>query len=248
MRGFFIDIQGTLIDDKDFLPLPGAIDFLDALNKENIPFILLTNNTKRDSVEFINYLKSLGFNFRNYLDPLMVLDEYIKTPIAPFGNEKFLKLMQKYEIDYKNPKSVVVGLKLFSNEEFADIIELLLKDTKLIGMHKTSLYSKNNRRYPGLGAVLEMLKYATSKDYEVVGKPSSNFFNRAKEILGLDYDKITIISDDLYGDLIPAKNLGMKSVLVLSGKIKSKNEIKQNPDEIYTNLKEYLESGKWKKS
>jgi len=248
MRGFFIDIQGTLIDDKDFLPLPGAIEFLEALNKENIPFILLTNNTKRDSVEFINYLKSLGFNFRNYLDPLMVLDEYIKTPIAPFGNEKFLKLMQKYEIDYKNPKSVVVGLKLFSNEEFADIIELLLKDTKLIGMHKTSLYSKNNRRYPGLGAVLEMLKYATNKDYEVVGKPSSNFFNRAKEILGLDYDKITIISDDLYGDLIPAKNLGMKSVLVLSGKIKSKNEIKQNPDEIYTNLKEYLESGKWKKS
>jgi len=246
MRGFFIDIQGTLIDDKDFLPLPGAVEFLDALNKEKIPFILLTNNTKRDSREFINYLKNLGFNFKNYLDPLMVLNRYVKPPVAPFGNEKFLKLMEKYEIDYENPKSVVVGLKLFSNEEFADIIELLLKDTEFIGMHKTSLYSKNGRRYPGLGAVLEMLKYATNKDYTVVGKPSTNFFNRAKEILGLDYDKITIISDDLYGDLIPAKKLGMKSVLVLSGKIKSKDEIKQSPDEIYKNLKEYLESGKWK--
>jgi len=246
MRGFFIDIQGTLIDDKNFLPLPGAKEFLKALNQEKIPFILLTNNTKRDTKEFIDYLKNLGFEFENYLDPLMVLEQFIKGDIAPFGGEKFLNLMQKYKINYKNPKNVVVGLKLFSNDEFAQIIELLLNGANLIGMHKTSLYSKNNKRYPGLGAILEMLKYATNKEYEVVGKPSKNFFDKAKKILSLDYDKITIISDDLYGDLIPAKELGMKTILVLSGKIKNKNEITKKPDEIYTNLKEYLESGRWK--
>ncbi|QCI27993.1 HAD-IIA family hydrolase [Caminibacter pacificus] len=244
MRGYFIDIQGTLIDDKNFLPLPGAVEFLKYLNSKKIPFILLTNNTKRDSKEFIDYLKNLGFEFENYLDPLMVLDDYVKgKKIAPYGNEKFVELMKKYEIDYKNSDAVVLGIKLFSNEEFADIIEMLLRGSELIGMHKTSLYSKGDKRYPGLGAILEMLKYAVNKDYKVVGKPSATFFNRAKEILGFDYDKITIISDDLYGDLLPAKDLGMKSVLVLSGKIKSPEEITKKPDEIYKNLEDYLRNG-----
>ncbi len=241
MKGFFVDVQGTLIDDKDKKPLPGALEFLDYLNEKNIPFILLTNNTKYPSDEFKNYLKSLGFNFKNYLDPLMVLDEVIDGSIAPFGNENFLKIMQKYKIDYKNPKKIIVGLKIYSPDELAQIIELILNGSEYIGMHKTSLYHKHNKRYPGLGAILEMLRYATGKDYEVVGKPSIRFFNKAKNILGLDFDKITIVSDDLYGDILPAKSLGMKGVLVLSGKIKDKKEITKKPDYIFNDLKEYLE-------
>ena len=243
MQGFFIDIQGTLIDDKNHLPLPGSREFLDYLNSKNIPFILITNNTKRDSIEFQNYLKNLGFKFNNYLDPLMVLDEYVKNKkIASFGGDKFLELMQKYEIDYKNPESVVLGLKLFSNDEIAEIIELLLKGCELIGMHKTSLYHKNNKRYPGLGAILEMLKYATGREYVTVGKPSVSFFQKASEILGINFDKITIISDDLKGDLLPAKDFNMKSILVLSGKIKDKKEIIQNPDFIFKNLDDLLKN------
>jgi len=241
MRGYFIDIQGTLIDDKDFLPLPGAIEFTKYLKQNNIPFILLTNNTKRESKEFINYLKDLGFEFDNYLDPLMVLDEVIEGKIAPYGNEKFVNILSKnYEIDYKNPKNVVLGIKLYSNDEFAKIIESLLRGANLIGMHKTSLYNKGDKRYPGLGAILEMLKYATGKDYEIVGKPSIRFFKKASEVLGLNFDKITIISDDLYGDILPAMDLGIKGVLVLSGKIKNEKEISKKPDEIYTNIGECL--------
>ena len=149
--------------------------------------------------------------------------------------------MQKYDIDYKNPDSIVLGLKLFSNDEIAEIIELLLKGSELIGMHKTSLYHKDNKRYPGLGAILEMLKYATNKEYKVIGKPSENFFKRACEILNVNFSEVTIISDDLKGDLLPASKLGMNSVLVLSGKIKSKSEVNEIVDEIYNNVREYLE-------
>ena len=243
MKGFFIDIQGTLIDDKNFLPLPGSIEFLDFLNKKNIPFILVTNNTKRDSLEFINYLKNLGFNFENYIDPLMILDKYIKNQkVAVYGNKKFIKIIKnKYEVDYKRPDIVLLGIKLYSNEEISEIIEFLLSGAKLIGMHKTSLYAYNNKRYPGLGAVLEMLKYATNKDYITVGKPNKEFFDQAKTKLNLNYDKITFISDDLIGDLLPAKNLGIKTILVLTGKIKNVREISQKPDKIYNNLKELME-------
>jgi len=241
MRGYFIDVQGTLIDDKEFKPLPGALEFVHFLNKKKVPFILLTNNTKKPSEEFKNYLKKLGFEFENYLDPLMVLDEVIQTPVAAYGNDKFVEIIKnKYKTDYENPTNIVLGIKLYSNDELADIIEKILNGSKLIGMHKTSLYHKNNKRYPGLGAVLEMLKYATHKDYEVVGKPSIKFFQRASDILGVNFDKITIISDDLYGDLVPAMELGMEGVLVLSGKIKSEKEITKKPHKIFKNIGEYL--------
>jgi NagD protein len=250
MRGFFIDVQGTLIDDKNFLPLPGSIDFLNFLNEKKIPFILITNNTKRQSEEFRTYLKSLGFDFQNYIDPLMVLDNVLKDKsIVPYGNEKFVNILsKKYKTDIHSPESVVLGIKVFSSEEFSEITEYLLNGAELVGMHKTSLYVKDDKRYPGLGAILEMFKYATDREYVTVGKPSKSFFERAKNVLGLNYDKITIISDDLKGDLLPAKELGMKTALVLTGKIKSKNEIIKNPDYIFENLieaiKYWRENGK----
>ena len=252
MRGYFIDIQGTLIDDKNFLPLDGAIEFIDFLNEKNIPFVLVTNNTKKESKEFISYLQNLGFKFNEeYIDPLMIIKKELKDiTLKPYGNEKFVEIIKNNFETSNNPEGVILGIKVFTPEEIAEIIELLLNGAKLYGMHKTSLYVKNDKRYPGLGAILEMLKYATGKDYKIFGKPSEKFFNEAKKKIGLSFDKITIISDDLYGDLLPAKNLGMKSVLVLTGKIKNEKEITKKPDFIFRDLKDYLnylmENEKWK--
>jgi len=246
MRGYFIDIQGTLIDDKNFLPLPGAKEFLEYLNKNNIPFVLVTNNTKKESKEFINYLQNLGFKFTEsqYIDPLMIIKKELKNiTLKPYGNEKFVEIINNNFKVSDNPEGVILGIKVFNPEEISEIIEFLLNGAKLYGMHKTSLYVKNDKRYPGLGAVLEMLKFATGKEYKVFGKPSKRFFSEAAKKIGFNFDKITIISDDLYGDLIPAKKLGMEGILVLSGKIKNEKEINEKPDFIFRDLREYL---KWR--
>ena len=248
MRGYFIDIQGTLIDDKNFLPLPGAIEFIEELNKKNIPFVLVTNNTKKESNEFIKYLQNLGFKFneKQYIDPLMIIKKELKDVVLkPYGNVKFVEIVKNNFKTSQNPEAIILGIKIFSPEEISEIIETLLSGAKLYGMHKTSLYVKNDKRYPGLGAILEMLKYATGKDYEVFGKPSKKFFLEAAKKIGLSFDKITIISDDLYGDLIPAKELGMRSVLVLTGKIKDQKEISAKVDLIVKDLNEFREK-EWK--
>ncbi len=243
MRAFFIDIQGTLIDDKNFLPLPGAKEFLKYLNGQKIPFVLVTNNSKRNSKDFIAYLQKLGFEFNesNYIDPLMIMKNELKNlSLKPYGNDNFIRIIsENFNISNK-PDALILGIKIYKPNEISEIIEYLLQGVKLYGMHKTSLYVKNNKRYPGLGAILEMLKYATGREYEIFGKPSLMFFEAAKKKISRNFDKITIISDDLYADLLPAKKLGMRGVLVLSGKIKSEKEISKKPDEIYKNLGEYL--------
>lgn len=229
---FFIDVQGTLIDDIERKPIEGAIEFIDKLNELNKPYVVVTNNTKHKSEEFLEYLNSIGFNIKidSYIDPLMVLEDVLdEKDVLAFGTDEFLNILREkgFNLNSKNPKAVIVSIKRdFNNEEFALMIEALLNGAKLFGMHQTTLYSKDGKRYPGVGAILEMLKFATSKEYEVVGKPSVNFYTKASEKLkAKSFSDITIISDDVKGDLVGAKKLGLKTVFVLSGKYKSAKEI-----------------------
>ena len=254
---YFIDVQGTLISDEDKSPISGSLEFIEKLNSENIPYMVVTNNTKKASSDFYNFLKQSGFNFSfdKYLDPLMLLESRVeKNSVAAYGAKEFLETLQKmgYKFNYENPKTVLVAIKEdFNSEEFAQMIVFLLSGAKLVGMHETSIYAKNSKRYPGVGAVLKLLEFATSVSYDVVGKPSLAFYEEGlkrlqKQNSDAEYSKITMISDDVKGDLGGAKELGMKSVFVTSGKYRTADEIvpflQENlkPDEIYANMADIL--------
>ncbi len=159
-----------------------------------------------------------------------------------------------YQLDYTAPDVVLVAIKEdFSPDEYAQMIEFLLAGAELVGMHETTLYAKNHKRYPGVGAILKMLEFATSAPYTVVGKPSTPFFEEAlvrlREQKGeAAFGDITIISDDVKGDLIGAQKLGMRGIFVLSGKYRFAEEIipslkiSERPAEIYPDMQGILES------
>jgi NagD protein len=256
---YFIDVQGTLISDEDKSPIRGSREFIAHLNSKKIPYMVVTNNTKQASTDFYNYLNKLGFafDFEHYLDPLMLLESRVeKEGVAAYGAEAFLKTLQKmgYNLEYKTPKTVLVAIKEdFSADEYAQMIEFLLSGAKLVGMHETSIYAKNNKRYPGVGAILKMLSFATSLSYEVVGKPSIAFYNEAltrlqKQKSGASFSDIVMISDDVKGDLGGAKELGMKTIFVTSGKYRDAQEILPSleealqPDEVKKDMQAILES------
>lgn len=257
---FFIDVQGTLIEDNTKLPTRGAVAFVDYLNTRRIPYMVITNSTKNPSEEFLGYLNSIGLNIppEKYLDPLMMLERYIgkNQKVAAYGSEPFLRVVESmgYSLDYQVPDVVLVAIKEdFTPDEYAQMIEFLLAGAKLIGMHETTLYVKNHKRYPGVGAILKMLEFATSAPYTVVGKPSTPFFDEALRRIRLQkeeagYADITIISDDMKGDLTGAQALGMKGVLVLSGKIRSADEVlpslkaHEHPGAVYADMQEVLEN------
>jgi len=231
-----IDVQGTLIDDHAKRPIPGSVEALRSLRESGLPYVLVTNNTKNESEAFRGYLGDLGFDFDEgqYLDPLMVLERVVPPgPVAAYGSERFLDVLRKraYTLDFDRPDAVLVAIKPdFTNDEYARMIELVLQGARLVGMHETSTYVKNGRRYPGVGAILKMVAFATGRDYEVVGKPSRPFFEEALRRLqaqGMDggFSEVEIVSDDLIGDLAGANALGMRTALVLSGKVGGVEEI-----------------------
>lgn len=251
IKGFFIDVQGTLICDAKKEPIAGSIEFIDKLNELQIPYMVITNNTKAQSKDFLKSLIKKGFNIKNYVDPFSLLDKVaVEKNVAAFGADEFLNVLEQmgYVLDYETPSSVIVSIKKeYTNEDFARMIECAYKTDNLIGMHETSTYSKDGKRYPGVGAIMNMLKFAVNKEYKVVGKPSFNYYNQAREALGLSFDEVMIISDDMMGDLVGAKHFGMQTALVLSGKVKTPQEVlptlkdNEKPELICKDMSEVLE-------
>lgn len=256
---YFIDVQGTLISDEDKSPIRGSREFIEKLNDAKIPYMVITNNTKKDSKVFYDFLQSLGFSFayERYLDPLMLLQRSVpKQALAAYGSVEFLEVLQKmgYELDYTDPKTVLIGIKEdFTNEEFAQMIDFLLAGAKLVGMHETSIYAKGAKRYPGVGAILKMLEFATSTHYTVIGKPSEAFYNESLKNLRMqnpqaEFEAVKMISDDVKGDLGGAKEMGMHTIFVTSGKYRTAEEILPSlakdlrPDEVFSDMQAILEA------
>jgi len=255
---YFIDVQGTLISDEDKSPISGSREFIAKLNEKKIPYMIVTNNTKKASKDFHRFLNDLGFvfDFEKYLDPLMLLESRVeKNAVAAYGDREFLETLQKmgFLFEYKSPKTVLLAIKEdFCADEYAQMIEFLLAGASLVGMHETSIYATKGKRYPGVGAILKMLEFATSTPYMVIGKPSVAFYEEGLKALKKQdksalFEKIVMISDDVKGDLGGAKEMGMQTIFVTSGKYKTQEEIvpflqeSLRPDFIYADMQEILE-------
>jgi len=236
---YLIDVQGTLLDDINKEPIKGSIEFINNLNSAQIPFVIVTNNTKKSSSDFYDFLINLGFNIPKsaYIDPFMVLKNSLHVKrVCCFGPDEFVQVIETmgYENTTKNPEAILVASsKNFSSLDFASMIEMVMDGAQLIGMHATSIYAKDGRRYPGVGAIMQMISYATGCEYEVIGKPSKAFYKEALKLLHVkNFEKVEMISDDAVGDLVGIKELGAKTTLVLSGKCKSEKEITHIKDKI----------------
>ncbi|WP_300703290.1 HAD-IIA family hydrolase [uncultured Campylobacter sp.] len=246
----FLDVQGTLLSDEDKSLIKGSKELIEHLNLNNIPYVIITNNTKNLSLLKDLRLAGLDIKENAYLDPFCVLSYKIKPcKVAAYGANAFLQSLQSlgYKLEYKKPEAVLIAsYDNFSFDDFASMIEFANLEIKIIAMHETSIYKKNSRSYPGVGSIMAMLHYATNCKYEVVGKPSKAFYEQALTLLqkqnkNAKFSDVLIISDDFKGDLLKAKDIGMKTALVLSGKIKSTANLDTNKlDFVYSSVNDYL--------
>lgn len=230
---YFIDVQGTLVSDKDKSPLKGAREFIKALNKKKIPYVIVTNNSK--NANYAQTLISQGFEIdkNKYLDPLELLVQKKLSKACMFGPASFKEALKQLGIVEKSDAKDVVftNWEGYEYEDFSKMLQNIKRN--FIAMNATSIYMKNDKPYPGCGGICAMLEAISKIKIEVLGKPSSNFFANALSKICLQakdarYDKISMISDDFRGDLQGAKALGMKIILVLSGKTSSLDMLKSS--------------------
>ena len=252
----FLDVQGTLLNDNDKSLIKGASELVSWLNLKQIPYVIITNNTK--DLNFLQNLRKKGLDIKDnaYLDPFFVLKQRLAPcKVAAFGADEFKNALCELEfsLDYETPEALLVAsYDKFSFDDFALMIECIKKGVRLIAMHETSIYKKNAKSYPGVGAIMKMLQYATNASYEVFGKPSAAFYESALRLLqaqdkSAKFSNTLIISDDFTGDLLKAREMKMHIALVLSGKLNSSKGLDLRADDrVYESVNEYLNELKTK--
>ena len=242
IEGFLLDVEGTLVADKRYQPIRGAVEFIHGLRRANLPLRLITNNTTDARDSLLNKLKRAGFAFAG--DELHTCIGAAVTHLRTIGATRCLVLgprtlreafadegfavPNQAEVD-----AVVVGLDTDLTFERLRLACDAVGDrgASLVALHRNRLFvDSQGRCAPSVGAIVEAIRYATQVEPTLIGKPSPVYFQQALDDISLPPEYVLVVSDDPLSDLAGAKRMGMQAAFVLSGKYTDRSIINSLPE------------------
>jgi len=93
-----------------------------------------------------------------------------------------------------------------------------MNGAELIALEKDRYWMASDGLSLSAGPFVTALEFATGKKATIIGKPSKAFFDRALHDIGLKPGQVAMIGDDILTDVAGAHRVGMKSILVKTGK------------------------------
>ncbi len=253
MSFFLVDLDGVLVRDKEFNPFEDANYFLNFLRERGIGFKVLSNNSRLPPSELIRRLREKGLEVKEgeVQTPLVVLPNYLKRigakrvfvigteELKGYLREQGFEVLEDFKVD-----CVVIGQdkNLDFNKLKRATSAVFLEGAKIVPVNKSRIVKDSDGLYfPGAGSVALLLAHSTNYDKEIpnLGKPSEEFINLA---LGDYRGEVYLVSDDLYTDLMGAKELGLKTIFMTTGKY-PKEELGRSsfkPDYTFSSLRELL--------
>ena len=225
--GVLFDLDGVIYEGNSLIP--GAIDTLKKLQLAGIPYHFITNTTRMTKNNLVEYLRGMGFSVASesiFSAPQAAL-EYCKLK----GYKKISLVVSDPEMEQDfssfrlvdiNPDAIVLGDmgQLFTFELLNRLFNEAINGSQIIALHKNRYWMSSRGLTIDLGTFIAALEYASGKSAVVMGKPNSNMFRLAIQPWNVPPDSVFVIGDDIEGDVCGAKNAGMKSVLVKTGKFK----------------------------
>ncbi|KPL01326.1 MAG: hypothetical protein AMJ91_00150 [candidate division Zixibacteria bacterium SM23_73_3] len=252
---YLVDIEGTIVKDKSFVPIEGAIDWINSFDSSLHQFVLLSNNTTHKPEDLLEVLKNVGFDIKpeNLITCMSAALKWLQkkdiNSCFVIGSSQLKAYLNENKI--KTPSDNMVEAVLVGLDSSLDYQKLKVAVNALVKNNATFLALHANRLYkdeigelsPSVGAVVKALEYSSQKRAKIFGKPKPAIFREALRRFEVKPKDCIMISDDPLSDLRGAKKLGMKTVFVTSGKYKDKNILKSlnkrfQPDWIHRSVKE----------
>jgi ribonucleotide monophosphatase NagD (HAD superfamily) len=123
-------------------------------------------------------------------------------------------------------------------------LQLLRRGAALVALCADRVYPSPRGLEFGSGAHAAMLSYASNVKPFFTGKPNQIFFMELCERVKVEPQRCVLIGDNLESDVMGAKNVGMSTVLVLSGVTRRRDlqqvVVEYQPDWVIEDLKELL--------
>jgi NagD protein len=224
-HGYLIDMDGVLYRGAELIP--GADYFIGQLRARNIPFRLLTNNSQRTRRDVAAKLARMGIDVEeeHVFTCAMATARFLARQRAGgtafvIGEGGLLTALHQngYAVVDHEPDYVVVGEgRTFNLELVEAAVRMIQGGAKLVATNLDPNCPTQSGLRPGCGAMVAMLETATGVKAFSPGKPSPLMMRAARKELGLATDETTMIGDTMETDILGGVQLGLHTVLVLSG-------------------------------
>jgi HAD superfamily hydrolase (TIGR01458 family) len=247
MKPFLIDLDGVLkIGDS---PAPDVKEFLNFINKNEIPACILSNSTLRTGDLVKDFFSS--HNIELSIPAITAFDAALSFVKKNYkGVQVYCRdyLIHHFDgmIDNENTEAIVIGdiEDKWNYQIVNDIFKKVFAGVDLVAMHKNKYWSPHGELLIDAGAFIHGIEFASGKEAILIGKPSPLYFKTALEKIKCKIeDRFYMIGDDIENDVKAAQDIGGTGILIYTGKTKfpldRNNNIK--PDFEVHSLKEVIE-------
>jgi HAD superfamily hydrolase (TIGR01450 family) len=246
VRGLILDADGVLVSKGR--SLPGAEESLRRLAAMGVPYRIVTNFSTAHRDTLAEHFSTGGL----VVDPERIItaasaaagytaDAYPARPLLVLATRDAARewtgqrLLAPAEADDDDAgvAAVVIGDAgddlSFANLDIA--FRAVRRGAELVAMHRNGWWFTALGPTLDSGAIVAGLEYALGQRARILGKPAPGVFRQAAAGLATDLGlrrlparTVAMVGDDLRSDLAPARRLGMRTVLTLTGKT--------SPDEV----------------
>ena len=222
MRTLAADLDGTIYKGNTLLPK--VKETYHVLKQLDINTIFITNNSSQTPEEIKTKLDKLlqdKISLKNIVTPLMIIknvSELTTSKVHVYGSSSVKNYLEQFNekiVSIQEAETVLIGRKdNIYTEEINIIANSINNGTKAFCLNKDLTFPTEEGEKPGNGAVVKMLEELTNSQIESLGKPDKLFRDYLnKNGFIIDW----IIGDRVDTDILLAKKLNVKSILVKTG-------------------------------
>lgn len=233
---------------KNGIAQKGAIAFMQKLKEENLPYVIVTEQSGRIRDHIADYLAERGFRYVNpseiYTSSMACVDyvhyRYPKMEKAAYlGGAGIREALQKggYQITFDHPDFVIVGMNKKSTYMDYSRIALNVQDgALLISSDNRIVQNIDGLKMIGNASVVKMIEEATGQHSISFGRGCDNFLLMTK--LFLQKNNILFVGNDFEKDIICAMHCDFTTVFVTEGRTIETLDMDENhhPDYIVEDL------------
>ncbi|MEO8290846.1 MAG: TIGR01458 family HAD-type hydrolase [Gaiellaceae bacterium] len=258
MTAILLDIDGVLQVSGE--AIPGATEAVRALREGGHRVRFVTNNTTRARGLLASELRAIGFDLN--------AEDITTTPLAagrllqgkrvlPLTMRSIHEDLAEYvELVNDGADAVLIGgadetdetAEVFSYDNLNRAYAEVREGARLVCLHKNRWWQTGRGPLLDAGAFVAGLEYAAGVEAEIVGKPTAAYFEAALGEVNATPAEAVMVGDDVEADIGGAKAIGMRGILVRTGKFRpaALREADPQPDAVVdsiADLPSYLNGG-----
>lgn len=227
-RLFLLDMDGTIYRENTLFD--GTLELLGQIRANGGRYVFITNNSSRSVSDYLKKIRNFGiaatedcFFTSAQATARMLLQKHPGAKVYCQGTKSLLRELSSCGVRVTDEVAddvdvILVGFDTeLTSQKLRNTCELLLRDIPFYATNPDLVCPVSFGYVPDCGSMCIMLKNATGREPEYIGKPAPTMVNIAREMYHASQEETVVIGDRLYTDIAAGNRAGVTSICVLSG-------------------------------